>query len=157
MLPFYDKLSLKLQILFPILPWKEVASTNRMKEDFNRDPRVAKLDDITPAKVFSFYPTQVWPLHLSCQSVAKCSCWVELSCYKLFFVKFVTWISLSYYMDLAKLIHGMLQLSKLFLPFAKQKKVDKDFKACWSICFDLKVVNESMYPMPSVRCAVGNV
>jgi len=32
----------------------EVASTNRMKEDFNRDPRVSKLDDITPAKVIVY-------------------------------------------------------------------------------------------------------
>ena len=33
--------------------FKEVAGTGRMRDDFNRDKRVAGLDDITPAKVFS--------------------------------------------------------------------------------------------------------
>ena len=32
---------------------KEVAGTGRMRDDFNRDKRVAGLDDITPAKVFT--------------------------------------------------------------------------------------------------------
>ena len=36
-----------------------MASTGRLKEDFNRDKRVAGLDDITPAKVFIIYLTNI--------------------------------------------------------------------------------------------------
>ena len=46
------------------------------------------------------------------------------------YVKVETWISLSCYMD---------------------------FKACWSICFELKLLNESKFSMPWVLCAFGNV
>ena len=36
-------------------------------------------------------------------------------------------------------------------------KFDHHFKACRSFCFELKVLNESKYSMPWVRCAFGNV
>ena len=36
-------------------------------------------------------------------------------------------------------------------------KFDQDFKACWSFCFELKVLIESKCSMPWVRCAFGNV
>ena len=34
-----------------------------------------------------------------------------------------------------------------FFPFANQKQAeaDQDFKAFWSFCFELKVLNESKY------------
>ena len=38
-----------------------------------------------------------------------------------------------------------------FMPFAK-KKIDQDFKACWSFCFELKVLNESKFSMPWPLC-----
>ena len=41
-----------------------------------------------------------------------------------------------------------------FLPFAKKNKLkfDQDFKACWSFCFELKVLNESKFSMPWPLC-----
>ena len=55
-------------------------------------------------------------------------------------------------MDLSK-------FSMFFLPFSKKNKLkfDHDFKACWSFCFELKVLNESKYSMSWVRCAFGNI
>ena len=46
-----------------------------------------------------------------------------------------------------------------FLPFVNQTrlKFDKDFKACWSFCFEQKLLNQSKYSMLWVRCAFGNV
>ena len=150
MLPFHDKLLLKLPFLFPILPWKEVASTNRMKEDFNRDPRVSKLDDITPAKVFSSYPTKVRSFPLPCHSVTKFSCWVELSCYKLFFVKFVTWIFLSCYMDLSKLFYA-------FRAVCQTKEGWQRFQSLLNHLLWSKGGKWVKYSMSLVRCVVGNV
>ena len=41
-----------------------------------------------------------------------------------------------------------------FSPFAKKnkQKFDQDFKACWSFCFELKVLNESKFSMPWPLC-----
>ena len=41
-----------------------------------------------------------------------------------------------------------------FSPFAKKNKLkfDQDFKACWSFCFELKVLNESKFSMPWPLC-----
>ena len=80
---------------------------------------------------------------------------------------------LSCYINLSKLIHGFLSfsllhgfvnLSKLFylwisrpLPNKTRLKFDQDFKACWSFCFEIKLLNESKYSLPWVRCAFGNV
>ena len=41
-------------------------------------------------------------------------------------------------------------------PFDKQNLADQDFKACWSFCFELKVLNESKFSMSWGRCAFGN-
>ena len=69
------------------------------------------------------------------------------------FLSVVSWICQHWYMDLSKLLHGFLlvvtymDLSLLFfLPFAKQTKLkfDQDFPARWSLCFELKVLTESV-------------
>ena len=71
------------------------------------------------------------------------------------FVKNDTWISLSCYLDLSKLIHGF---AKVFLcisrPLANKTKLkfDQDFIAYWSFCLELKVLNKSKYSNPWVRC-----
>ena len=46
-----------------------------------------------------------------------------------------------------------------FSPIAKKTKLkfDQDFKACWSICFELTVLNELKFLLPWVRSAFGNV
>ena len=41
--------------------------------------------------------------------------------------------------------------------FLFKLKFDHEFKAHWSFCSDLKVLIESKYSMPWVRCAFGNV
>ena len=81
--------------------------------------------------------------------------------------KCAEWISLNCYMDLSKLIHGFLQVftwicqscSMHFCPLPNKTKLklDQNFKACWSFCFEVKVLNETKYSMPWVRCAFGNV
>ena len=43
------------------------------------------------------------------------------------------------------------------LPNKTKLKFDQEFKAHWSFCSDLKVLIESKYSMPWVRCAFGNV
>ena len=45
-----------------------------------------------------------------------------------------------------------------FSSFAKNSKLkfDQDSKACWSFCFEVKVLNESKFSMPWVRCAFDN-
>ena len=39
------------------------------------------------------------------------------------------------------------------LPNKTKLKFDREFKACWSFCFELKVLNESKYSMHWVCCA----
>ena len=81
---------------------------------------------------------------------------------KFWFVKIDQWISLICSMDLPKLIYGFscymdlpnyymyycfVDFSKFFLcnpsplPNKIKLKCDQDFKACWSFCFELKVLN----------------
>ena len=43
------------------------------------------------------------------------------------------------------------------LPNKTKLKFDQEFKAHWSFCSDLKVLIESKYSIPWVRCAFGNV
>ena len=54
-----------------------------------------------------------------------------------------------------------MDLSKFYVlsPFAKKKKLkfDQDSKACWSFCFELKVLNELKFSKPWVRCAFGSL
>ena len=71
-------------------------------------------------------------------------------------------------MDLSKVLHGfvtkllhglvkvVLCLSRRLLNKTKLK-FDRDFKACWSFCCELKLLNGSKYSMPCVHCAFGNV
>ena len=58
------------------------------------------------------------------------------------------------------LLHGLVKdflcFSRL-LPKKTKLKFDQDFNACWSFCFELKVLNESKYSMPWVCCVFGNV
>ena len=91
------------------------------------------------------------------------------------FVKVLTWTSTGH-MDLPKLIYGFscymdlpnyymyycfVDFSKFFLcnpsplPNKIKLKCDQDFKACWSFCFELKVLNELKHSMHWVRCAFG--
>ena len=76
------------------------------------------------------------------------------------FLKNFTWTLQSCYMDLLKLLRGfakdILCISRP-LPNKTKLKFDKDFKACWSFCFELKLLNESKYSLPWVRSAFGNV
>ena len=58
----------------------------------------------------------------------------------------------SCYIDLSKLLHGFIALWQ-----TKPSWFGHDFKVCWSFCFEIKVLNESKYLMPGVRCAFGNV
>ena len=75
--------------------------------------------------------------------------------------KFIcTSIFMSCYMDLLKLLRGfvrvVLRISRP-LPNKTTLKFDQDFKACWSFCFELKVLNEAKYSVPWVHCAFDNV
>ena len=36
-------------------------------------------------------------------------------------------------------------------------KVDQEFRACWSFCFQLKALSQSSHCLPWVRCAFGNI
>ena len=112
--------------------------------------------------------------------VEFCSNWICQICYmefcKFWFVKIDQWISLICSMDLPKLIYGFscymdlpnyymyycfVDFSKFFLcnpsplPNKIKLKCDQDFKACWSFCFELKVLNELKHSMHWVRCAFG--
>ena len=44
-----------------------------------------------------------------------------------------------------------------YLTTQTKLKFDHDFKACWSYCFELKVLIESKHAMPWVICGFGNV
>ena len=46
-----------------------------------------------------------------------------------------------------------------FSPFSKKCKLefDQDSKACWSFCSELKVLNESKFLIPWIRCSFNNV
>ena len=62
--------------------------------------------------------------------------------------------------DLSKLLHGFVRVVLcLSRPLSNKTKLkfDQDFKACWSFCLELKVLNESKYSMSWVRCAFGNI
>ena len=67
----------------------------------------------------------------------KIDAWISLNCYM---GLSNTWISLSCYMDLTKLFYVFLAL----LQNKIKLKADQNFKPCWSFCFELKVLNESM-------------
>ena len=96
------------------------------------------------------------------------NCWICQSCFIPFsswlhgFVKIVALIFLSCYMDLSKLLHGFVYVFTrihpscfmYFLPNKAKLEFNQDFKASWSFCFDLKVLSESKYSMPWVRCAL---
>ena len=63
-------------------------------------------------------------------------------------------------MDLLKLLCGFVQVVlRISWPLSNKTKLkfDQDFKVCWSFCFEPKVLNESKYSMPWVRCALSNV
>ena len=103
------------------------------------------------------------------------NCYMDLSKLIHRFLLIVTWICQNWYMDFfSNFLHGFVKidywmdfcyidLSKLFyvflplLPIKTKLECDNDFKTCWSFCFGLKVLNESKYSMPWVRCAYGNV
>ena len=43
------------------------------------------------------------------------------------------------------------------MPNKTKLKFDQDFKACWSLCFEREVLNDSKYSIPWVCCAFYNV
>ena len=70
-----------------------------------------------------------------------------------------SWILLKL-SDMLKMLHVFVKVVLCIsgpLPNKNKLKFDQDFKAWWSFCFELKVLNESKYSMPWVRCAFGNV
>ena len=83
------------------------------------------------------------------------------------FVRINTRISPSWYMDLSKLVLGFVKVLQGFvkvvlcfsrsLPNKTKLKFDQDFKAHWSFCFEIKLLNESKYLMPWTLCALGNI
>ena len=99
------------------------------------------------------------------ESVTHCSFWIMLKFLDLsklinLFLQVVTWICQKIYMDLLKLLLGFVTVLLCIscpLPNKTKLKFDQDFKACWSFCFEQKVLNESKNSMPWVRCAFGNI
>ena len=71
------------------------------------------------------------------------------------FVNIDKWISLNYYnayywyMDFSKVVTCF----SWPLPKKTKLKVHQDFKACWSFCFEPKVLKEPKCSMPWVLCA----
>ena len=68
--------------------------------------------------------------------------------------------SSSCYMDLLKLLRGFVKVVLCISHSSPNKtkvKFDQDIKACWSFCFELKMLNELKYTTSWVRCALGNV
>ena len=61
-------------------------------------------------------------------------------------------------MDSLKLLLWFVKVVLLISRHLPNKtKLDQDFKACWSLCFELKVLkNESKCSMTWFRCAFGN-
>ena len=60
----------------------------------------------------------------------------------------------------SKLIHGFVKVvTSTFSPFATQNQAEvwPRFQRHWSFCIEIKLLNESKYSMPWVRCAFGNV
>ena len=99
------------------------------------------------------------------ESVTHCSFWIMLKFLDLsklinLFLQVVTWICQKIYMDLLKLLLGFVTVLLCIscpLPNKTTLKFDQDFKACWSFCFEQKVLNESKHAMLWDRCAVGKV
>ena len=73
------------------------------------------------------------------------------------FVKIDSWISLSCYMDLLNLLHVFIKVAPYIsslLPNKTKLKFDQDFKACWSFCFELKVLNCYITSLRISQCNV---
>ena len=58
-------------------------------------------------------------------------------------------------MNLLKSLHWFVQVVLCSLP-KTMLKFDQHFKACWSFCFELKVLSDLKYSMPFVRSTFGN-
>ena len=110
-----------------------------------------------------FFCTQVWPLPcLVTKSLIDSSFLIQYIDFSMFvdrFVIIVLWISLSCYLDLSKLPHGFIKITWVCQSCSNKTKLkfDQDFIVCWSFCFELKLLNESKYSVPWVRCGFGNV
>ena len=74
------------------------------------------------------------------------------------FIWVIIWICKRGYIDLFKLLLGFVLLCiSCPLPNKTKLTLDQVFKACWSFCFEQKVLNESKCSMTWVRCAFGNI
>ena len=91
---------------------------------------------------FHFYLTQVWSLPcLVTESVSLLN-FVQI----VGFVKIDKRIFLSWYMDFSNLLQGFFKVIlciSYLLPNQTNLKSELDFKACWSVSFELKLLNES--------------
>ena len=113
-----------------------------------------------PFWLFDYFPKSVSALCEFCSNRRICqSCYMDFSKLLHGFVKIDTGICLNLYTVFAKLLNGFVKVLCIPRPLPKNKardKFDQDFKACWSFCFEQKVLNESKYSMPWVCCAFGN-
>ena len=99
-----------------------------------------------------------------------CLIWGNLFWIPSLMLHFSNCISQNCYMDLLKLSHGLLKLLLGFVKLSKfvwiciscplpnktKLKLDQVLKACWSFCFELKVLSDLKYSMPFVRSTFGN-
>ena len=86
--------------------------------------------------------------------------WMNLLNWYSHFFYVVTWICQSCYMDLLKFLYGCDKAVTCIsqpLPNKTELKFDQDFKDCWNVCSEIKLLIESKHWMPWAHCAVGNV
>ena len=102
------------------------------------------------------------------RSVTHWPCWILLKLLNLSkFLEVVKRIYLGCYMNLSKPLQGFVKVftgicqsySIFFSPFGKQNPAEMwpRLKVCGSFCSEIKLLNESKYSMPWVRCAFNNV
>ena len=83
----------------------------------------------------------------------------SLPCLALSLSEWPLWILLQL-LDLSKLLHGFVEVVLCIscrLPNKAKLKFEQDFKAFWSFCIELKMLNESKHSMHWVFCAFGYV
>ena len=95
----------------------------------------------------------MWPILLQFLTVLSVVTWIFQYWYMDFFkllygfanCNVATWICLSCFIHLSKYVVLCILHS---LPNKTKLKFDQDFKPCWSLCFEQKVLNESKYLIP---------
>ena len=118
--------------------WYRICSAGRYSRN---DSDLSKLKYVFLSVVV--WICQNWNMNISLK------CYMDLSKMIQQFLFVVT--CQSCYMDFLKLIHGFVKYFLCIfcpLPIKTKLDVDQDFKACWSFCFEVKLLNESKYSMP---------